>query len=64
MPECFDKDTKDFLLTLLDMIQDVGPEGVKEICARGDSECEIDQGRFDSQITKARNIIEGLGCEG
>ena len=63
MANCIDRDTLDFLQTLLDMVSDVGPEGVQEICARGNSECTIDQANFQSQIAKALAAIKGMGCE-
>lgn len=62
MAECIDKDTLEFLKILLDMVEDAGPEGVQEICARGNSECIIDQDNFQSQIAKAKAAIESLGC--
>ena len=63
MAECIDRDTLEFLKTLLDMVSDVGPEGVQEICARGNSECQIDSANFQSQVAKALAAIEGMGCE-
>ena len=64
MAECIDRDTLEFLKTLLDMISDVGPEGVQEICARGNSECVINSADFQSQVAKALAAIEGMGCDG
>jgi hypothetical protein len=63
MANCIDRDTLEFLKTLLDMVSDAGPAGVQEICARGNSECEIDQSNFQSQISKAQAALEGMACE-
>lgn len=60
---CINKDDLEFLKTLLEMVEDVGPEGVQEICARGNSECVIDQANFQSQIAQARAALDRLGCE-
>ena len=64
MAECIDRETLEFLKTLLDMVSDAGPEGVQEICARGNSECQIDQANFHAQISKAIAAIEGMACNG
>lgn len=61
---CINKDDLEFLKTLLEMVADVGPEGVQEICARGNSECMIDRDNFQSQIAKAIVALESLKCEG
>lgn len=62
--QCIDKDTLEFMRTLLDMVSDVGPSGIQEICARGNSECDIDEGNFQAQISKARAALEGMACDG
>jgi hypothetical protein len=64
MAECIDRETLEFLKTLLDMVSDAGPEGVQEICSRGNSECTIDQANFQSQVSKALAAIEGMACDG
>ncbi len=60
---CIDKETLEFLETLLDMVADAGPEGVQDICARGNSECNVDSANFQSEIEKARAALKSMRCE-
>jgi len=62
MAGCIDRETVEFLKTLLEMIEDAGPSGVQEICSRGNSECNVDETNFQSQINKAKAAIESLVC--
>jgi hypothetical protein len=55
-------ETKDFLLTLLDIIEDIGPSGVQKLCLEGGSECSIENGKFKEQLNKARDAIKKMEC--
>ena len=56
-------ETKDFLLTLLDIIEDIGPSGVQKLCLEGGSECSIENGKFKDQLSKAREVIGKMECQ-
>lgn len=63
--DCINKETAEFLLTLLEMVEDASPQDIKDICISGGSDCEIDPEKIKENARLARDFINShLKCEG
>ncbi len=64
MAGCIDRETSEFLLTLLEMMEDASPQDIKEICISGGSDCEIDTDQIREKVRHARDFINSMQrCE-
>lgn len=62
---CISQETAEFLLTLLEMIEDASPQDIKDICLSGGSDCEIDPTSIKENARRARDFLNSQQrCEG
>jgi enoyl reductase-like protein len=54
------KETLDFLSTVVDIIDELGPDGVEELCFKSGSMCQIAD--LKGAIAKAREFL-AKGCQ-
>ena len=64
MAGCIDNETAEFLLTLLEIVEDASPQDIKDVCISGGSDCEIDPAKIKENARHARDFINNMQrCE-